>query len=78
VSMSNPTWGDTVRVKADAPERFRAGALAAVCGIRVVETSLEATAACHPVGTTLYLIEYDDGSSVEVPGEWLVVVPDEA
>lgn len=72
--MSSPTWGDTVRVKRSAAEALHPGALAAVCGIRVIETSLEAANAGHPVGTTLYLIEYEDGVAIEVPGEHLEVV----
>ncbi|HHH27288.1 MAG TPA: hypothetical protein ENK57_02920 [Polyangiaceae bacterium] len=74
---NKPTWGDDVWVKTDAPELFRPGSLAAVCGLRVLECPLEAKAAGYAAGTTLYLIEYGDGSAVEAPGEWLVVVPDD-
>jgi hypothetical protein len=41
--------------------------LAAVCGLREVETEEQAHQFDCPVGTTLYLIEYGDGVAVEVP-----------
>ena len=66
--MTNPTWGDTVRIRSNAKPEQRPGALAAVCGLREVETEEQARQFGCPIGTALYLIEYGDGGSMEVPG----------
>ena len=76
--MSEPTWGDTVRVKSNADPEMRPGGLAAVCGIRQVETAEQERLFGCPVGTTLYLVEFGDGSELEVPGVWIEVVPDDS
>jgi len=51
--------GAPVRVAAAAPAAFHPGHIASVLGFRLHQ------------GTPLYTIEYQDGSSVEVPGEYL-------
>ena len=65
--MTDPTWGDTVRIKPNAKPEQRPGELAAVCGLREVETEEQARRFDCPIGTTLYLVEYGDGLAVEVP-----------
>jgi hypothetical protein len=70
-----PTWGDTVRLKMAAPAELRPGQLAAVCGIRSVENSDQAKQFACDIGTTLYLVEFGDGHSVEV-AEHLVELVD--
>jgi hypothetical protein len=57
-SAPDLTWGDTARVKADEPTAHRPGASASVVGFR--EDPEEPAA-------MLLIIEFDDGSSVEVP-----------
>ena len=52
------TWGDSVQVRPAAPPEFRPGDYAAVCGIREPEETFP---------EHRYLIEYDDGFSVEIP-----------
>ena len=69
--MTEITWGDTVRVKPTASPDKRPGEFAAVCGITEVGTEEHATNVNCPIGTTVYLIEFGDGSSAEVSGEWL-------
>jgi hypothetical protein len=71
--MRSPTWGDTVRIKNDASQAMRPGSLAAVCGMREVETVEQAKQFGCAIGTTLYLIEFGDGSSIEVPEAFLEV-----
>jgi hypothetical protein len=75
--VSEPTWGDTVRVKASANIEMRPGALAAVCGLREVETAEQARQFSCPIGTTLYLIEFGDGESIEIPAASVELVADE-
>ena len=65
--MTSPTWGDTVRVKLYAKPELRPGVLAAVCGLRSIETDEQARQFDCPIGTTLYLVEFGDGVSFEVP-----------
>ena len=62
---------ENVVVAENAPERFRPSEFAWVISERVVETELQAQAIGYPVNTMLYLIEYMDGSDVEMPGEFL-------
>jgi len=69
--MPNLTWGDTVRVKTGAPPEARPDALAAVVGIRVIETAAQGRAVGATIGTTMYVIEFSDGSSIEVPASWI-------
>jgi len=69
--MGDFTWGDSVRVKETASSEKRPGAYAAVCGITKVETAERARKVGEPIGTTVYLIEFVDGSAIEVSGEWL-------
>lgn len=65
--MTEPTWGDTVRIKLSAKPEQRPGVLASVCGLREIETEEQARQLGYPVGTRLYLVEYDDGEAVELP-----------
>jgi hypothetical protein len=52
--MTSPTWGDEVVVRKDAPSRYRPGSRAWVVGVGAV-------------GVQLLTIEFDDGSSVDIP-----------
>lgn len=74
--MERPNWGDTVRIKSDAPTEMRPGTLAAVCGMRRVETDEQSRQFTCPIGATVLLVEFGDGYSVELP-EDLVEVANE-
>jgi hypothetical protein len=65
------TWGDSVRVKDNAPATYRPASSAEVVGLRSIETSAEAAAAAEQLGARLYVIEYLDGSSIELEESWL-------
>lgn len=73
-----PTWGDTVRVKDHVPAAMRPGQLAAVCGLREAETAEEARQFGCAIGATLYLVEFRDGNSSEIPETLLEAVNDAA
>lgn len=75
--MSTPTWGDTVRIKKGASTEMRPGTLAAVCGMREVETPEQSEQFGCAIGTTLYLVEFGDGASVEIPEEFVEVANDD-
>ena len=49
-----------MRVKADASAEQRPGSLAAVCGMREVETEEQANEFGSAIGTVLYLVEFGD------------------
>lgn len=58
------TWGDSVRVRDEAPRAYRPGSLAEIVGVRDGGSTADALA-------SVYIIEFEDGESVEVEGEWL-------
>jgi hypothetical protein len=58
-------WGETVRVVMTAPEELRPGQVCSVCGMREME------------GTNLYLVEFQNGDSLEVPENNLETMTDE-
>lgn len=75
--MPDATWGDTVRVKAIAPVSMRPGAIAAVVGIRDVETPTQATQFETPIGSKIYAIEFSDGDAIELAEMWIELSRDE-
>ncbi len=62
--VSEPTWGDEVVVAADAPTEYRPGAKAWVVGLGVRDRDL-------------LIIEFEDGTSVEISPSLLVPAPTE-
>jgi hypothetical protein len=60
-------WGDTVRVRLGAPTDARPGALAEVVGIRTVVNDAQVRQFAATLGTQICLIEFGDGTSVELP-----------
>ena len=65
--MSKFNWGDTIRVVKSAPSGFHPNQLGEVCGLYVIKSSEESIAHKQSVGTTVYLIEFSDGNSIEIP-----------
>lgn len=65
------TWGDTVRIRDDAPAKFKELGAGSVCGIRRIDNEKVAQVFDEPVGTVLYIIESGDGKSKEVPERFL-------
>ena len=62
------TWGDTVRVRDDAPSEFRPGARGAVCGFREIDKDVSDTEAPR-----LVLVEFSAGNTLEIPETLLVL-----
>lgn len=67
------TWGDTVRVSADAPSIMRPGCIAAVVGVTDVITPEQAERYGTPVGSRVLSIEFVDGVTIEVHDKWVHV-----
>lgn len=68
-------WGDAVKVVSNAPPEYHPAHEGSVCGIRVIETANVADKFSEPVGTHLYLVEFSDGSSIEIPERLLTSIP---
>jgi hypothetical protein len=64
------TWDDTVKVLLSAPPQMRPGHLGSVVGISQVEDRRGDYLAKFPDGV-VYTIEFEDGSSVHVPENFL-------
>lgn len=64
-------YGQTARVASQAPPSIRPGERVAVVGMRTIDNALASRETGYPIGTPLYLIEYDDGSSREVPEQYI-------
>lgn len=64
-------YGQTVLVRVTAPEAFRPGQTASVCGERSIENEETAKAFGEPLGTVLCLVEFSDGQAPEIPERWL-------
>lgn len=65
-SESAFTWGDVVRITDDAPAPFGPGRSASVCGVSQAKTQAVAERGGTSVGNFVYIIEFGDGSSVEI------------
>jgi hypothetical protein len=61
-------WGKEVRVAQEhgLPLEWRPGSLGEVCGVRTVENDQQAAACGQAIGTVMYIVEFEDGSSVEI------------
>lgn len=69
--MSNFTWGDTVRVKPDAPAEFEPGKIGSVCSVDLIETEFRAKSTGAEIGEYSHTVEWIDGSDIEIPAKWL-------
>jgi len=66
------TWGDIVIVNDNAPEKYNPLGIGSICGIRTIETSEESQEFCCSKGESVYLVEFSNGCSVEIPGGFLL------
>lgn len=64
-------YGQRVRVAADAPQSLAPGSDVDVVGMRTVQREIESSTTGYPIGSRLYIIEYADGSSKEVPEKYI-------
>jgi hypothetical protein len=53
------TWGDSVRIKDDAPTNLRPGERASIVGLPTKSNRL-------------YVVEFPDGSDAQIPEQFLV------
>lgn len=69
---SNFSWGDTVEIKQSAPLQYKPGFSGCVCGIRIIDSEKVAREFNQEINSELYLIEFGDGESIEIPKTFLV------
>ncbi|MBS2027247.1 MAG: hypothetical protein JST54_05010 [Deltaproteobacteria bacterium] len=63
------TWGQTVRIRTGAPQH--PDDIAEVVGINDIRTEERAHQLGAAVGSRVYLVEFGDGSSIELAEKWL-------
>jgi hypothetical protein len=61
------TWGDAVLVKKNAPQSFHPGEFASICSVIKLDPEDILNDPSLMKAKWLYTIEFEDGSSVEVP-----------
>ena len=64
-------YGQTVRVVASAPVSLKPGTNVAVVGMTRLDQEREVLKVRCLVGTDIYLVEYADGTSIEVPEQYI-------
>ncbi len=64
-------WGNYVRIKDGAPDRYRIMRHGIICGQRVIKDIDTSMALGEPIGSVLYLVESSDGDSIEIPQIYL-------
>ena len=70
-------YGQTAQVVESAPENVRPGTIVSVVGMTWDKEGGDSPWGFFPAGTDFYLIEYEDGSSIEVPEEYIKAVEGE-
>ncbi len=65
------TYGDSAKVKENAPKEFRPGEYVAICGITIIDNDYLSLKYNLKKGTITYTIEFDDGSVILIPEEFL-------
>jgi hypothetical protein len=64
-------WGDPVRINSNAPEKYKPNSIGSICGFRVIESNDVSTLFNNPIGSELCLVEFTDGTSIEIPSIFL-------
>ena len=64
-------YGDIVTIKSTAPQNYRPGSKGCICGIRVVDSNQISLQFNQPIDSEIYLIEFSDGESIEIPKVFL-------
>ena len=62
---------ENIIIAADAPKKFKPSQLGWVISSRIIENDIQSRAAGYSIGTIIYLIEYMDGSDIEMPADFI-------
>lgn len=66
-------YGNTIVVKIHAPSNYRSGLHGCICGIRTIDSIEVSKQFNQNIDAELYLIEFEDGVSLEIPKEYLTL-----
>lgn len=66
-------WGDTVIIKQIAPKHYKPGARGSICGMRTIDSLETAKQFNQMIGSVLFLVEFNDGETLEVPNFFLSI-----
>jgi hypothetical protein len=61
------SWGDTAKISQGVLDRFRPGSLVSIVGMRTSENAEQARQFEAPIGSNVFLVEFGDGTSLELP-----------
>jgi len=64
-------WGEAVRVITSADSKFLPGNCGSICGMRVADRPDIAEKFSVEIGEIIYIVEFSDGKSLEVPESFL-------
>lgn len=65
------TWGDSIRIDSSAPVIYHPGECGSISGLRQIDNQEMARSFRENIGAVVYIIEFGDGSSIEVPEQFL-------
>ena len=71
MSKNKFTWGDSVIVIESAPLKYNPGMPAEVCGVHTIQNETVANDKEGAIGEFMYIIEFADGSDVELLERYL-------
>lgn len=74
--MNEITWGDAVLISLHAPAEFQPGAQGSVCGFRDVKQHVGSGDGDSSSEQRLYLVEFPNGTAIEIPAYLLGKVTD--
>ena len=65
------TYGDTVKIRDDAPDRFRPGEIASVFSVDECDNDVLSKHADAELGEYVYGVEFKDGRDTQLAERWL-------
>jgi hypothetical protein len=65
------TWGDTVEIESNAPDKYKKFNLGEIVGYFIIEDEQNSNQFNLPIGTILYTIEFGDGTDIDIPEQYL-------
>lgn len=63
--------GEIVIIKQTAPQYYKPGSIGSICGIRTIDSKEVASQFGQAIGSELYLVEFNNGDSLEIPKVFL-------
>jgi len=61
------TYNDLIQIKSEAPKFYFPEKIGVICGFTKIKTQRLVDKYKSEIGTWVYIVEFEDGSSIEVP-----------